>query len=95
MTKAPARAPVHFDEMLATLQNEAERIEIMQRQLVEAALRKVADPGELRRAEVLAAAVTLVEIVRADKVITDRVAAELRARRELAAATTQPAEATS
>jgi hypothetical protein len=63
---------VRFSEMIDVLSAEASRIETVQRDLVESELRKAPDPGQLRRKQVLEAIIHMIDFVRGDQVIVDR-----------------------
>lgn len=61
-------------EMVALATYEARRIELVQENLVEAGLRAAASPDELRRMRVYEAIVHMIEVLRGDRVIMDRIA---------------------
>jgi hypothetical protein len=65
-------AGVHFAEMIAVADAEAHRIVCSQDALVKARLRLLPAASELRRADVFRAIVRLIECVRADRTIIER-----------------------
>src|SRR4051812_10998924 len=77
---------VTFTEMLAVCLAEANRIDTVQTDLVDTGLRTAPDPGQVRRREVFVGIVHMIDLVRADKIILDRL------KQKTAAAAKAPAE---
>jgi hypothetical protein len=69
MTEA---AGVTFSEMIDVCSGEASRIETVQLDLVEAGLRAAPSGEQLRRKQVFEAIIHMIDLVRGDQVILDR-----------------------
>ncbi len=63
---------ITFSEMTALCGAEAARIEMTQVRLVESGLRSTADPGQLRNMRVYESIIHLIDLVRGDDVILNR-----------------------